>query len=87
MSLCICKLVFTLLFATDLKIVLQREKLKVKVDPVVEILESEPVKAMMDSRELTNNRILEYVTTNHGVILFIKTRILHAFLLEVIFLK
>lgn len=53
---------------------LQREKLKVKVDPVVEILESEAVKAMMDSRELTNSRILEYVTANHGVILFMITR-------------
>uniref|UniRef100_A0A915PWB3 Eukaryotic translation initiation factor 3 subunit E n=1 Tax=Setaria digitata TaxID=48799 RepID=A0A915PWB3_9BILA len=49
------------------EILSQREKLKVKVDPVVEILESEPVKAMMDSRELTNNRILEYVTANHGL--------------------
>ncbi|KAL3993698.1 eIF3 subunit 6 N terminal domain family protein [Acanthocheilonema viteae] len=49
------------------EILSQREKLKVKVDPVVEILESESVKAMMDSHELTNNRILEYVTANHGL--------------------
>lgn len=61
----------------------QREKLKVKVDPVVEILESEPVKAMMDSRELTNNRILEYITANHGVILFIIIIILYFFVSDI----
>ncbi|VDK29608.1 unnamed protein product [Gongylonema pulchrum] len=49
-----------------IEILSQREKLKVKVDPVVEILESEPVKAMMDTREVTNSRILDYVTTNYG---------------------
>lgn len=40
--------------------------MKTKVDPVVEILESEPVKAMMDARD-GNSRLLDYVTTNHGV--------------------
>ncbi|VDK52513.1 unnamed protein product [Anisakis simplex] len=47
------------------EILSQREKLKTKVDPVVEILESEPVKAMMDARD-GNSRLLEYVSTNHG---------------------
>ncbi|VDN51733.1 unnamed protein product [Dracunculus medinensis] len=47
------------------EILSQREKLKTKVDPVVEILESEPVKAMMDARD-GNSRLLDYVTTNHG---------------------
>uniref|UniRef100_F1L405 Eukaryotic translation initiation factor 3 subunit E n=1 Tax=Ascaris suum TaxID=6253 RepID=F1L405_ASCSU len=47
------------------EILSQREKLKTKVDPVVEILESEPVKAMMDARD-GNTRLLEYVSTNHG---------------------
>lgn len=47
----------------------EREKLKAKCDPVVEILERKEVKEMMENardRE-GNSKILEYIEQKHGV--------------------
>ncbi|VDD91466.1 unnamed protein product [Enterobius vermicularis] len=52
-----------------IEILNQREKLKAKVDPVVEILETDACKALMDARDGTT-RLYEYAVANHGVCAF-----------------